>query len=147
MRIMLASERILLTLWVGGMWTIGYLVAPVLFGTLNDRQLAGDLAGFLFKIIGIIGLVSGVILFLLAITEFGRHWFRTWRVWTLIVMVTLVGTGLFVLQPMMQDLKAQGLIQGSIQATRFGQLHGISSILYLITSLLGLSLVIAGTRR
>ena len=70
---MLASERILLTLWVGGMWTIGYLVAPVLFGTLNDRQLAGDLAGFLFKIIGIIGLVSGVILFFM---ENGIH--GTW---------------------------------------------------------------------
>ncbi|NOX26610.1 MAG: DUF4149 domain-containing protein, partial [Gammaproteobacteria bacterium] len=40
------GERILLTLWVGGTWTVGYIVAPVLFKFLEaDRQLAGALAG------------------------------------------------------------------------------------------------------
>ena len=40
------SERFLLTLWVGGLWIIGYLVTPVLFKTLDNRQLAGELAGY-----------------------------------------------------------------------------------------------------
>ena len=31
-----------LTLWVGGLWTIGYVVAPTLFSTLADRQLKAD---------------------------------------------------------------------------------------------------------
>lgn len=47
---------IALTLWVGGLWAIGYLVAPTIFSTLTDRQLAGALAGKLFALIGWIGL-------------------------------------------------------------------------------------------
>jgi len=43
---------------------------------------------------------------------------------------------------MMQDLKIQGLVKGSEQAILFGQLHGVSSVLYLITSLCGLALVL-----
>jgi len=31
MKLFSVSERILLTLWVGGMWTTGYMVAPILF--------------------------------------------------------------------------------------------------------------------
>ena len=59
-------------------------------------------------------------------------------------MLVLVGVGAFVLQPMMQNLKATGLLEGSAEAMLFGQLHGASAIMYLVTSLLGLGLVIAG---
>ena len=45
------GERVLLTLWVGGLWAIGYMVAPALFATLEDRALAGNLAGLMFEII------------------------------------------------------------------------------------------------
>ena len=46
-----------LTLWVGGLWTMGYLVAPTLFRSLSsDRPLAGRLAGQLFELIGWVGL-------------------------------------------------------------------------------------------
>ena len=44
-----------ITLWVGGMWAIGYLAAPVLFASLGDRQLAGMVAGKLFALIGWVG--------------------------------------------------------------------------------------------
>jgi hypothetical protein len=37
-----------LTLWVGGFWAIGYLAAPMLFYNLDDRMLAGMLAGKMF---------------------------------------------------------------------------------------------------
>ena len=30
-----------LTLWIGALWTVGYVVAPTLFSTLSDRALAG----------------------------------------------------------------------------------------------------------
>jgi hypothetical protein len=34
-----ALYDVALTLWVGGLWTIGYLVAPTLFAALSsDRQ-------------------------------------------------------------------------------------------------------------
>ncbi|MDX1253440.1 MAG: DUF4149 domain-containing protein [Gammaproteobacteria bacterium] len=138
------SERILLTLWVGGLWAIGYLAVPVLFHALDDRQLAGELAGRMFTILSIVGLVCGALLLIGALYRAGKRWQRAWRVWALLAMVVLVAVGFFVLQPMMQDLKAQGLVEGGAQAAKFGRLHGISAIMYLATSLLGLALVIAG---
>ena len=41
------SEKILLTIWVGAMWSVGYIVAPVLFQML-DKPVAGNVAGQLF---------------------------------------------------------------------------------------------------
>ena len=143
-RFALTSEKIMLTLWVGGLWAIGYLAVPVLFSMLNDRQLAGELAGKMFSIISMIGLVFGVLLLIGAVYRAGDKWLRAWRVWMLSAMLAFIAVSFFVLQPMMQDLKAHGLIEGSAQAASFGRLHGISSMLYLMTSLLGLGLVIAG---
>ena len=39
-----AVERTLLTFWIGGLWTTGFVVAPLLFAELDDRVLAGTLA-------------------------------------------------------------------------------------------------------
>lgn len=144
MRLAHITERILLTLWVGGLWSVGYLAVPVLFHSLNDRRLAGEVAGQMFSILSLVGLVCGAILLLRAIYVSGKKWHTAWRVWSLVVMLVLVGVGAFVLQPMMQNLKATGLLEGSAEAMLFGQLHGASAIMYLVTSLLGLGLVVAG---
>ena len=143
MRIVHIGERILITLWVGGLWAIGYLAVPVLFHSLNDRRLAGEVAGQMFGVLGLVGLVCGALLLVRAIYVAGKKWSGAWRVWSLVTMLALVAIGTFVLQPMMQDLKSTGLLPGSAEAARFGQLHGASSIMYMITSLLGLALVIA----
>jgi len=142
MRIVHYSERFLLTLWVGGMWIIGYLITPVLFKTLDNRQLAGELAGSFFKYISIIGLVCGTLLLIGAVILAKSHCLRQWRIWVLVGMMALVATGLFYLQPMMQELKLQGIEKGTELAAQFGRLHGISSVLFLVTSLGGLALVL-----
>ena len=36
-----ALEQLLTVVWLGSLWTVGYLVAPVLFATLPERALAG----------------------------------------------------------------------------------------------------------
>lgn len=143
-RIVQSAERILLTAWVGGLWAIGYLAAPVLFKVLDDRRMAGQLAGQMFKIIAIVGLVCGTLLLITAIKQHGIAWLRSWRGWTLVAMLVLVAIGFFVIIPMIQEVKAQGLVEGSEQARRFGMLHGVSSILYLLTSVGGLALVACG---
>ena len=43
-----ALYTVALTLWVGSLWTVGGLVAPLLFAQLADRNLAGNIAGILF---------------------------------------------------------------------------------------------------
>ncbi|MDH5446151.1 MAG: DUF4149 domain-containing protein [Gammaproteobacteria bacterium] len=137
----LISDRLLLTLWVGGMWIIGYVVAPVLFKML-ERQLAGSVAGQLFTIMSYIGLVCGILLLTSMIYRTGFENLLQWRVVVLISMIVIVIIGQFVLQPMMAELKAAGL-SGDIRA-QFGRLHGISSVLFMINSLAGLALVVFG---
>lgn len=137
-------ERIALTLWVGGMWVTGYLVAPMLFATLEDRALAGMLAGKLFSAMSYVGLVCAALLLLIQTRKPALRGWREWRRGLLLAMLLVIVIGEFVLQPMMAELKALGLEEGSAAQQRFGMLHGISSSLFLFNSLAGLVLVIFG---
>ncbi len=131
-----ALERLLLTLWAGSLWVTGFMVAPVLFSVLEDRALAGTLAGELFGITAWIGLACGGLLLALNGVNYRA---LNWRGLLLAGMLLLVAVGQFVLAPMIAGLREQGL-----SATpRFGQLHGLASVLYVITSLCGLLLVAA----
>ena len=67
---------IAITLWVGGLWAIGYIAAPVLFSSLGDRQLAGMVAGKLFSLIGWIGLGSAAYLLLFLLVRQGGQVFK-----------------------------------------------------------------------
>ena len=140
MKILNISDRILLTLWVGGLWAIGYIAAPTLFASLDDVKLAGRLAGNMFQIINYLGLFCGVFL---AINLLVRK-IRSWHLWVIIAMLVLVCCNQFVIQPMMHELKDVGLVEGSDAAKQFGRLHGAASVVYMATSLLGLALVAAG---
>jgi len=134
---LLAGERILLTLWVGGLWAIGYIVTPALFATLDDRALAGSLAGVMFEAIAFIGLFCGTLL--LAGNRF--HAPGRWldgRSLLLFSMLILVLIGQFVLSPMIADLREAG----KVETAAFARMHGLAAILYLLNSLLGLVLVV-----
>jgi hypothetical protein len=133
----LAIERILLTLWVGSLWVTGFLVAPVLFALLDDRALAGTIAGNLFTKTGYIGLLCGSVLLVLS-QRLKRG--TDWRLLVIVIMLVLVVVGQFVLAPMIVELRQQGLSESA----RFGQLHGLAGALYLLVSVLGLVLVAAG---
>jgi len=136
------SEKILLTIWVGSMWAIGYIVTPVLFQML-DKPIAGNVAGQLFSIISYIGIFSAVTLIINILANQGFN-SRHWQLWTLIVMLLIVIIGQFVLQPMMLELKAAGLADNKAQ---FGRLHGVASVLFLMNSLAGLALVVSGLKQ
>jgi hypothetical protein len=136
---------ITITLWVGGMWAIGYLTAPVLFSSLGDRQLAGMVAGKLFALIGWIGLGSAVYLMLFLAVRWGVSVLRRGVFWLVVLMAIMVAASQFGIQPLMAQLKADALpreVMESVFRDRFATWHGISSVLYLIQSLLGLWLVV-----
>jgi uncharacterized membrane protein len=132
------AERILLTLWVGGMWAIGYIVAPTLFVSLEDNALAGTLAGRLFELMSWIGLVCGVFLLIGNQLRYSDRRVN-WRAGVLLAMLTLILIGQLLLAPRIAELRLSELAD----STRFARLHGVSQLTYLITSLLGLALVIA----
>ena len=133
------------TAWVGSLWAVGYLAVPVLFSAQTDRQLAGMLAGQMFTLVAYVGMVCGGFLLIQRISRFGQTAFRQALFWVVASMLLLTLVIQFGIQPIMTDLKAQALpldVMHSAQADRFKMLHGVSSIIYLTQSLLGVFLAI-----
>ncbi|KML63706.1 membrane protein [Burkholderia cepacia] len=138
--------RLLSAVWVGSLLTIGYAVAPVLFKTL-ERMTAGSVAAQLFRIEAILGVVCGVLLLALSNQQVrhGSSEYRRVR-WIVAAMVVCVLIGYFALQPFMNALRVAAMdagtdIANSPYASRFGMLHGVSSVFYLVESVLGLMLI------
>lgn len=140
---------ITLTLWVGGLWAIVYLVAPVLFATLADRHMAGMLAGKLFALIGWVGLASAAYLLLFMLIRLGRSTLKRGVFWLVLAMLVLTVLSQFGVQPLLAQLKADALpreVMESVLRDRFATWHGVSSVLYLVQSVLGLLLVVCAGR-
>jgi len=137
---------LLLTLWVGATWAIGYLAVPILFASLEDRMLAGALAGKMFHAEALLGLLAGGLLALTLALQAGSRWLADKRLWLIAAMLLLTAVGAFVLQPQMAALKAAGL-PDDLAGSDFARLHGIASALYLLRSGLGLALVLLLARR
>ena len=137
-------HAIALTLWIGGMWAIGYVVAPTLFYTLTDRVLAGAIAGKLFTLIAYIGIGCACYLLLFRLVRFGGACFRQGAFWIVLAMSLFTLAGEFWVQPILASLKDQALpkqVMESVFRDRFAAWHGVASVLYLIQSVLGLLLV------
>ena len=139
----LAKVRLLVAaLWAGSLWAVGYLVAPTLFATLNDRTLAGSIAGSMFHVEAMVSLGCGVamgVLLWLATPDWTPKRRRT-ALLLIVAMVMCTVASHFGLQPMMAELRATGLVDEAVKS-RFGMLHGISSVIYLVQSLLAAWLV------
>jgi len=139
---MLGKLRLLVAvIWAGSLWTVGYLVAPTLFATLSDRVLAGTIAGSMFHTEALLSLGCAVaLLVLLKVGTEGWTSQRRRTVLALIAAMTLCTVvSHFGLQPMMAELKAAagpGGVMESAGKERFGMLHGVSSIIYLVQSIL-----------
>ncbi len=136
------SERILLTLWIGGMWMVGFVVTPTLFQLIDDRALAGTVAGQLFSITAYIGLVCGSLLLVNVLVYTSNRFYKNGRAWILIGMLILIVIGQFVITPTMSEIRAAGM--RAEDKAQFDFLHRSASILFMSTSLAGLVLVIFG---
>ena len=133
-----------LTLWIGGLWAIGYIVAPTLFATLADRALAGSLAGKLFTLIAYVGIGCASYLLMFRLMRFGGACVKHAIFWIVLVMLGLTLAGEFGVQPILASLKNQALpkeVVESVFRDRFAAWHGVASVLYLIVSGLGVLLV------
>lgn len=140
---------LLVTLWAGSLWTIGYLAAPVLFATLPDRSMAGSIAGMLFMAEAWLSLACGFLLLLLVWMDKAMSTKRSIYVF-IVAMLVCVLVGYFGLQPFMADIRAAAASNGGVMdealRSRFGMLHGIASVLYLMQSVLAAALVIKISR-
>jgi hypothetical protein len=122
----------------GGLITVGFLVTPSLFFVLADKQVAGMIAGEIFKNTSLFSLLLSVFLLIYANLLVKRDLNQyKWTRWLLLVSIVLTMIGTFIVQPMMNDLRELALNEGapvmqSPQAKAFASLHQISSILFTI---------------
>ncbi len=140
-----ALQSIAVTIWIGGLWAIGFIVAPMLFARLGDRALAGLTAGRLFTLIAYIGIACAAYLIVHRLARFGAGCLKQGFFWVTMLMLVLVLAGEFGVQPIMEGLRARALpkeVMESVFRDRFLTWHGIASVLYVIQSALGLALVV-----
>lgn len=140
-----ALHAIAVTLWVGSLWVIGFVVAPLLFARLPDRALAGMLAGKLFTLVAYIGIGCALYLLLFRFARFGPGALKQGFFWAAFTMLLLILVGEFGVQPILENLKAQALPRQAMESVfrdRFNTWHGVASGLYVIESILGLALVV-----
>lgn len=135
---------IIIALWAGALWTSG-LNAYLLFDHLQDKQMAGMLAGNLFTAVSYIGMVSAFYLLIYRLVQYGTSALKQAFFWAVLVMLLLVLAGHFGIQPILESLKAQALpsdVMQSVFADRFRNWHGVASVAYLIQSVLAIVMVL-----
>jgi hypothetical protein len=129
-------------LWAGSLWTVGYLVAPTLFATLADRVLAGTVAASMFRSQAWLSIVCALLMLVLL-----RFSVPDGRRTLLVLVLSMLACTLavhFGLQPLMAALRESagpGGVMASAARTRFGLLHGVSSLIFMLQSLLAGALV------
>ena len=126
----------------GALLSVGFLVTPTLFNVLDDKQVAGMIAGEVFKNTSFFSLVASVFLLIYAnlLVKRDLNHYKLIR-WLLLSCICLTLIGTFVVQPMMVELRELALNQGapvmqSPQAKSFGRLHQLSSALFTIEVLM-----------
>ena len=98
-------KRLVLTVWLGMIWSVGYLAAPILFETLDDRALAGLVAGKLFTTVAWVSLVAGPIMAFLIMATGERSRRRSLKlICVLLVMLSMVSVH-WIFTPMMEGAR------------------------------------------
>ena len=132
-------------LWAGSLWTVGYLVAPTLFATLADRVQAGTIAASMFRSQAWLSITCAALMF--GLFAMAPHGLARQRACVLLVLAMLACTIVshVGLQPMMaalRDAAGPGGVMESVAKTRFGVLHGVASLIYLVQSVLAGALLL-----
>ena len=136
--------KLLIALWVGSLWWM-IVVANVIFDKVPTSYLAGLIAGQLFEYLSYFSLV--VLTFVMFRLFKGEGWrvVKNSLFWISLFILFIVLMNLFGIKPFLEALKIQALpkeVMESIFADRFSLVHGISSIAYLIHSLLATFLML-----
>ncbi|HSD37796.1 MAG TPA: DUF4149 domain-containing protein [Rhodocyclaceae bacterium] len=132
------------TLWVGVLWALGLVAAPVLFRELSDRALAGNLAGAMFAVMAWVGIGAATYALLFLLAREGARAMKSAAFWLILVMLLLTLAGHFGVTPILVHIKAEALpreVMESVLRNRFMAWHGVSSVLYLMQCVLGVALV------
>lgn len=126
------AATLLVTVWVGSLWTICLIAAPAAFATLPERHLAGLVVGRLFQTETWLGVAAAASL--LAVLAARKHLSKA-LVAIIAVTAVMPLISQLALVPMMDKARAWN------DMAMFGRLHAISAVLFFTACLSALALV------
>jgi len=123
--------------WMGSLWTICAVVATGLFAFLDDRHLAGSIAGQFFHIATWLGVAFAMLL--AALLAVAANLTRALAVWIAVAAAPPLANELALL-PVMETARQAG------NMALFGSLHLVSVVLFAIAGIATLVLALRLTR-
>ena len=132
--VMARFSTLALMFWAAVTWTTGYIFAPMIFAKWPKIE-AGLITGELLRTTYQISLICAMVLLIDYRIRFRQKLLHTKSLWLMLVAVFIVVIQFAVITPKMQLLKAT-MLNNAADSSQFMQLHGVSQVLYLITSLI-----------
>jgi len=138
-------EFLCLSLWVGGIVFLSFVVAPGAFSILPGRDIAGTMVSYALGRLHLIGLVCGLIFLLARLARLrGIAGFAAPVVLAVILMIALTAVSQFAVSPRMARLRTE---MGSVEKTvpqnplhvQFDRLHRRSVALETCVLLAGIA--------
>lgn len=142
-----ALRSILTVFWIGGLWVVCVLVAPILFRDMENRT-ALLLTNQMLRGMAWVGIVAGVYVAIHILWQEGLKALQTLEFWLIFLMLALTLVNSFVIFPILADVKSQmhAVAEGAFGGG-FQSWQTISSLIYLIQSLLGIAYVVRGNAK
>ena len=132
--VMARFSTLALMFWAVVTWTTGYIFAPMIFAKWPKIE-AGLITGELLRTTYQISLICAMVLLIVYRIRFRQKLLPSKSLWLMLVAVFIVVIQFAVITPKMQLLKAT-MLNNAADSSQFMQLHGVSQVLYLITSLI-----------
>jgi hypothetical protein len=132
-------SNIAMTFWVGGTLTIASIIIPILFKNL-DEITAAAIAGEIFNINAYIGMVALFFALLEICIEYKLNVIYSRRFWYVIVMEIILFINYFAVFPIIMILRSKlADVTNHVfrHSQEFSLWHSVSSILFLISCILG----------
>lgn len=123
-----------LMIWAVTTWVTGYVFAPLMFAKWPKIE-AGLITGELLRMTYLIGLVCAIVLLIDYRVRYARQLLYHKSLWLTLLALFVVVIQYAVITPKMQTLKAT-MLNNPADMSAFMQMHGVSQVLYLITSVL-----------
>ena len=146
----MSVQHLLLSVGVGGMLVLAYVAVPIIFQQLPDRIIAGKLAGEVLVYSNYLSLLCFSLLILFALQkDFQTNDIVNSDKIYLVLLLCVFGLiviNQFIVFPNMRELKdlvAPLDVMLSPKRAEFVWWHGVSSVLYLTHSLLGIGALFA----
>jgi hypothetical protein len=126
--------KIALMFWAIVTWATGYVFAPVMFAKFDKIQ-AGLNTGELLHATYVLSLLCALVLLMDVRVRFRQQLLHLTDLWLILGALFIVIVQYIGISPKMSTLK-QTMLNNPADASAFMQWHGVSQVLYLVTSVL-----------